>query len=171
MVPVRLFDYSSKLWDCKVLVRRDLDHVNILEDVLPDVSSCAIRAIDEQEFLLENGIGERGVEVLEIIASRDQFAAGGKNARTGNLTCIDRVAQFGIAIDPGMAQVANCSDAALQIFPRHLSSDEGPLSGRFHDVQQKPGRKDRVKVARHLLFGRNDDVEKDVRMAVDQSRQ
>src|SRR5579872_5399703 len=49
---VRFFDRRCKLRDGKVLVRRNLDDIHVLEDILPDCLASRLGPINQQELLL-----------------------------------------------------------------------------------------------------------------------
>src|SRR5262249_19727597 len=128
----------------EVLIGRDFDDIYVLKPILPDRLPRPVCPVYKQKLLLKDCLGKRGIEVLKIVTSRDQLAAGSEDPWTADTACIDRVAQFCVAINSGMAKIANRCDAALQVFPRHLRAEKRALGGRFRDGQQKPGRKERV---------------------------
>ncbi len=64
-----------KLRDGQVLVGRYLDHVDVLEFVLPDCLAGAVYSIDQQEFLLQDRGGEAGFRFLKVFTLRDQLTS------------------------------------------------------------------------------------------------
>ena len=51
VVAVRFFDRRRKLRDGQVLVRRNLDDVRVLEDILPDRLAGRLGPVNQQELL------------------------------------------------------------------------------------------------------------------------
>jgi hypothetical protein len=100
MVAVRLFDYRRKFRNCEVLIGGDLDYVNVLELILPNCLPSPVYSLDEQELLLQDGIGKGRVEILNIFTWRDQLASGGQYSRPGDAAGVDGVTQFGITVNP-----------------------------------------------------------------------
>ena len=58
VLAVRLFDYRPKFRDREILIRRNLDEIDVLELVLPDCLPCTVCSVDQQEFLLQDSVGK-----------------------------------------------------------------------------------------------------------------
>src|ERR1700691_2882431 len=113
MVAVRFFDRRRQFRDGKVRLSRDLDDIHVMEHILPDRLPCAICPVKQQELLLKNGVSKRGIEVLNIrFTMRLQLAAGSEDPRTGDTASVDGVAQFSIAVNPGVSKIADRGDTA-----------------------------------------------------------
>jgi len=69
---------------------------------------------------MNDGIGERGIETLNVRAAQDQLASRGQDPGARNATGIDGIAQLSIAVNARVAQVTDCGDTALEIFSRQL---------------------------------------------------
>jgi hypothetical protein len=52
MVAVRFFGRRRKFRDGRVLVRRNLDDIDVLEDILPDRLASRLGPINQQELLI-----------------------------------------------------------------------------------------------------------------------
>src|SRR5262249_11472557 len=112
------------------------------------------------ELLLEDCVGQSRVEILEVRTLSDQFASRSQYPWANHTAGVDCIAQLRVAVNPGMAEVANGRDAALQVFARCLRTHQAPLGRRFHDGEQESWRELPVVVAQRFRFRRNDDVEK-----------
>ena len=152
VVAVRFFDHRRKLRDGKVLVCRNLDDIHVLEDILPDCLASRVGPINQQELLLQDRLGKGRIEVLNVFAARNELACGGQDSRTRDTACIDGVTQFGIAVNSGMAKIANGGDAALQVFARHLRAEQGAFARRLDDGQQQFRSKQTIGMARPALL-------------------
>ena len=168
---MRLFDHRRKFRNCEIFIGRDLDQVYVLERIPPNCLPCPVCSLNEQEFLLQDGIGKSGIEILNIFTACDQLASGGQNSRAGDAAGIDRVTQFRVSVNSGVTQVANGRNTALKILASQLCAHQGAFGWRFYDGQQQPRSKKSVSMAVLLRFGRHNDVKKQVRVAVNQSRQ
>src|SRR4029077_20462136 len=157
-----------KLRNGQVLVGRYLDHVDVLEFVLPDCVAGAVNSIDRQEFLLQDRGGESRIQILKVFTLRDQLSSRGQDSGAGDTVCIDRVTEFRVAVNSGVTEIANGGNAALQILAGQLGAHESALHRRLDYCQQQSWCKHSVQMTLILLFGRHDDVEKKVRVAVDQ---
>ena len=108
---------------------------------------------------------------LDVRAGRDQLAPGGQHPRSRDPTGIDGVAQRDIAIDAGMTEIAHRGEATLQVFARQLCAEQHASTRRHGDRQQQPRKKHAVTAAGDLGFRGHHDVEEQVAVTVDQTRQ
>jgi hypothetical protein len=70
-----LFDDRREFRDCKIFVGRNLNHIYFLKRILPDRLPRAFWPVDQQELLMNDGIGESGIETLDVRAAQDQLAS------------------------------------------------------------------------------------------------
>src|SRR5215831_7049369 len=91
MVAVRLFDSGGQFRNREVHIGGDFDDIDVLEDILPDGCAGTVGAINEQKLLIEDRVCEGGIQVLKIVAARDQLASCSQDPGAGNAACIDRV--------------------------------------------------------------------------------
>ncbi len=113
MLSMRLFNNGRKFRNREIFIGRNFDHVDVLKLVLSDCLPCLIYSVDQQEFLLENGVGKRRIQILNIVTSRDEFASRSENPRARNTAGINRIAQFGVSVDARVTEIPNRGDSAL----------------------------------------------------------
>src|SRR5438046_10070881 len=116
VLAVRFFDDCCKFGNGKILIRRDLDHINVLERVSPHRLPRLVCPVDQQEFLLEDGVTKIGIQILDVRTSGDEFASRSQDPGAGDTAAIDPVAQFGVPINAGVAEIAHSRETALQVF-------------------------------------------------------
>ena len=67
VLTVRFINHRRKLTDCDILFNRDLDYIDILERIL---ANCLPRpvcpSVEQQKFLLEDVVGQGGIEVVNV---------------------------------------------------------------------------------------------------------
>ena len=171
MMAVGLLDDGRRLGRRDVVFERDLDQVGMVEKVGADRAPGVVGTVDGQEFLVEDRLGKRRVEALQIVAAHDQLATRCQDSRPGHPSRIDRVAKRGVAVDARMAEVAHRREAALQILARQLRTEQHPLARRHGDRQQQAGREVAIVAAHTLGFGRHHHVEQQMAVAVDEARE
>jgi hypothetical protein len=130
--------------------------------------SSRVDPLEQQEFLSQDRGGEIGIEALEVRALRDELAPRRQDPRPGDPAGVNRVPQLDIAVDPRVPEVTHGGEAALEIFPSELGSDQHSLAWRLDDrEQQSRGELGVVSIPEFRLSG-HCGVQKQVRVAVDQ---
>src|SRR5262245_37823150 len=76
VLAVYLFNDCRKFRDCQILIRGDLDHIDILERVPPHGLPGLVCPVYQQKFLLQDRVGESRIKVPSVSTSYDQFASG-----------------------------------------------------------------------------------------------
>ena len=61
VLPVSFFEDRHHFRQCQVIVDRDLDNVDIVEDILTHCLPRDVRAFYSMKFLLHDGLGESGI--------------------------------------------------------------------------------------------------------------
>src|SRR5215469_12603713 len=115
-----LLDNRRQFSDREIRVRCDLDHIHTLKLIVPNCLPCGVCPVNQQELLLNDGIREGGIETLNVRSARDEFAPGSHDPRARDASRVDGVAQFGIAINPGVSKISHRGDATLEILPGML---------------------------------------------------
>ena len=63
---VRFLNDCCKFGNGEILIRRDLDHIDVLERVPPHRLPRLVCPIDQQEFLLQDRIRKSGIQILDV---------------------------------------------------------------------------------------------------------
>jgi hypothetical protein len=122
-----------------VVVERDLDEIDAVEGIRAHGTPRRVRAVEKQELLLRDRGRDRGIEALEVVSRGDDLAPRGQDARPGDASRVDGIAQDDIAVDSGVAVVkplsrssrasfAPRSTRALGVIPATASSSPGSNS-------------------------------------------
>src|SRR5262249_38660018 len=88
----------------------DLNDVHVVPDVLQDRVS-----IDLEELLLDHCVLESRIESVEIGSALGQLPPRRENPRSLDASGANGVSQSDVAIDTGVAEIANGGEAALEI--------------------------------------------------------
>jgi hypothetical protein len=100
VIAVRFFGNCFEFSNGEVLIRSDLDDIDVLERVPPYRLPRLVLPVDQQEFLLEDSVSKSWIQIFDVRTSGDEFASRSQNSWTRNTACVNRVAQFGVPINP-----------------------------------------------------------------------
>ena len=63
---MRFFNNGDKFRNREIFIRCNFDHVDVLKLVLPYRLPGPVCSVDQQKFLLKDGLGQGGIEALHI---------------------------------------------------------------------------------------------------------
>src|SRR5207237_6041422 len=67
VLAVRFFNNRPKFRNREIFISRNLDHVDVLELVLPDCLTRAVRSVNYYDLLLTDRGGQTGLRVLNVV--------------------------------------------------------------------------------------------------------
>src|ERR1700738_2579430 len=91
VLAVGLLDNGSHFRLADGVLDRNLDDVDVVEDILTYCLPGLVDVCYQVKFLFHNCMGKGGIKSLDIITRRRKLTRGGQNSRTGNVACMDRV--------------------------------------------------------------------------------
>ncbi len=76
--------HDRRVYPNAIVVERDFDDVDVVEEIFIHGAPPLLKVCHFEKLLSEDGFRQGGIQALEIVAERSDFAAGGQDAGAGN---------------------------------------------------------------------------------------